>query len=99
MGTDCSAFWVRIMRIFKYNLQIIDDQNIHMPKHSDILTVQNQNGRLTIWTLAEDNHLVMRRIKIVGTGNTIDVALGKYIGTVQMDHGFVWHVFDQGELP
>jgi hypothetical protein len=84
--------------IWKYPLQVTDEQAVHMPEDADILCVQMQGGQLTMWAAVHPgNRLVPRRVVIFGTGHPIpDDALDGlgYVGTVQMGGGsLVWHVF------
>jgi len=88
-------------RIFKYKLNIIDSQYIPMPQGSQILSVKEQNGTLNIWAIVDINNdnIKNRWFYIFGTGNEFDISLddAKFIGTVVMSNGLVWHVFDGGE--
>lgn len=86
--------------IYKYELEIKDEQSIELPIEHKILTVQTQNGKIVLWavvdTFYEEN--TKRNFKIFGTGNRADeleLFLGgdmEYISTVQLN-GFVWHIF------
>ncbi len=79
--------------IWKYELEIVDEQILLMPLHSDILTVQFQGPSLCLWARVDPRRsLADRRILIVGTGNPMPLA-GKHIGTVQAGR-LVWHVFE-----
>jgi hypothetical protein len=83
-------------RIFKYELKIMDEQIVKMPKDAEILTAQFQNNKLILWANVrylnkEDSYV----IEIYGTGNpfpSAGMAERKYISTVQKDD-FVWHIF------
>lgn len=84
------------MRIFKYKLEIIDEQSIEFPVGGQILKVDQQNGGLFIWALVpEHSHTYQMPIKIVGTGHKFDDSVGYFhLGTVVMNDGWlVWHVF------
>jgi len=86
--------------IYKYRLEVTDLQGIWMPKGAEILSVQDQAGYVTLWTLCDtDEPLVRRGIRIYGTGHVIiPYSEVDYIGTVQQyDGARVWHVFDVGE--
>ena len=82
--------------IYKYPLEVTDDQFINIPKDYQILTVQVQNGRPCLWAEV-DPKLPMDcvHIVIVGTGHSIhDDDEMKYIGTFQLESGsFVGHCF------
>jgi len=84
--------------IWKYELDIVNAQTVEMPPDSTILSVQEQNGVLVMWVMCimAGCAKVHRNINIVGTGHSIRIPPGKYIGTVQRD-GLVWHIFDCGE--
>lgn len=86
-----------MMTIWKYPLEITDEQTIELPQRSEILSVQMQNGVPTIWALVDPKApgpKVKQKIGIFGTGNPIDGVLFKqaFIGTVQQG-SLVWHVF------
>lgn len=86
--------------IFKYPLRETDVQEVAMPQCSRLLSVGQQDGVPVLWALVNtDFPQTERRIRIIGTGNRISSVLGPFIGTVQMDSGPVWHLFDQGESP
>jgi len=86
------------MRIFKYAVNVIDDQEIEMPKGAQILTVQVQDGLPWIWVaFTEGMETVKRKIVLMGTGHTRDMP-GVYIGTFQLAGGrLIFHLFDGGE--
>lgn len=84
------------MKIFKYQLAIVDDQTVVMPSRSKVLSVQFQSGNLCMWALVDPkSETATRDIRIIGTGNQIDDSrtVGDFIGTVQQGR-FVLHVFD-----
>lgn len=87
-------------KIFKYPLDIIDEQTIKMPTYAKILTVQIQNDAICLWALVEDwQQPEDRKIRIIGTGHPIDEANLEYIGTIQQfvnisNGSLVWHVFE-----
>jgi hypothetical protein len=95
-------------KIFKYELEIKDEQFINMPSMHRILSVQEQNGKLCLWAIVEEgNKMCNQKILICGTGNLLsDGLIGfsygapygfmiNFIGTVQMPDGLVWHVFSK----
>ena len=93
--------------IWKFPLELIDEQDVMMPKGAKILSVHVQvsidvseaHEIVCLWALVDpDAKLQKRVIEIFGTGNPIDVpgVTHKFIGTVQMRGGsLVWHVFEQ----
>ena len=83
-------------RIYKYDLEIEDEQVILMPKGSLSLCVQVQKGLPYLWALVDDEaEKEQVLITMVGTGNPADHVHNKlYLGTFQMSGGdLVWHVF------
>jgi len=85
------------MTIWKYELMIMEDQTLVMPKGATILSVDNQNGGLCLWAMVDpDEPYTDRRIEIIGTGAGIDTTINrKFIGTVVLIGSFVWHVFEK----
>lgn len=85
------------MRIWKYRLNIIDEQQLFLPVDAKILTVQTQHGTCCLWTLVNEENTAkeFRKIAIYGTGNPLPDNPGEYIGTFQMHGGdLVFHVFE-----
>lgn len=90
-------------RIFKYELDITDEQTVQIPGGGKkILSVAMQGGttmtggRLCVWVIVDDEaQPAPVRFAIVGTGNPFprNVAPAWFIGSVQ-DDPFVWHVFE-----
>lgn len=85
-------------KIYKYNLETVDKQSFMIPKGSQVLTVQIQNGEPKLWILVDPKETT-RRLKtfyVRGTGNPIDGEIGTYIGTYQLrDGALVFHVFEE----
>lgn len=86
------------MTIWKWNLNLTDQQTIQMPEGSRPLTVQIQGGDICMWSAVDPLAVkVPFTIIIVGTGNSgPDFSGSRYIGTVQQGP-FVWHVFWRSE--
>ena len=83
-------------KIYKYAIEITDDQDIVMPVGAKILTVQNQNGVPCNWVLfVFFSEKLNVHIRVHGTGhNVTDSDRLEYIGTFQMCGGsLVFHVF------
>ena len=83
--------------IYKYTLQITEEQTVLLPEGHKLLTVQTQEGigfnRVCLWVDVDPaavEHPV--KIFIYGTDNRTEEFKGKYLGTVQLN-GFVWHVY------
>ena len=85
----------RMTTIWKYPLDITDEQTIEIPRTHKFLTVQTQDGQICLWALVnEDEPTIEKRIAVYGTGHPIPVHCGHYLGTAQTAEGlFVWHVF------
>jgi len=66
---------------------------------ASLLTVAVQDGAPCIWALVDPAQPSReRRIRIYGTGHSINEP-GRYIGTFQLLGGtLVFHVFDGGEV-
>jgi hypothetical protein len=84
-----------MITIHKYQFQIADSIEVEMPIHSDILSVQLQNGTPTIWAKVDTSLQMVKRIFLVfGTGHEINPMFDyRHIGTIQLN-GFVWHIFE-----
>ncbi len=79
--------------IFKFTLEITDEQTISVPRDAVPLCVQEQGGALRLWVKcvpSRPHHTYT--VRIFGTGSPVDTYGFAYVGTVQM-HGFVWHVY------
>lgn len=78
-------------RIYKYELAVVDRQFIRMTRHSDILSVQVQNGKICLWaSVTLDEYHEDVAFFIVGTGH--NTPEGEYLATVQIGE-LVWHVY------
>jgi hypothetical protein len=88
------------MNVYKYELEITDEQMVKLPFNAQILTVQMQGNKCCLWALVDPTHeLYERTICIHGTGNPIkikDAREYKYISTFQIPHlGLVFHAFEK----
>lgn len=86
--------------IHKVCLSMTYSQTRKLPRDSQILKIDEQHCNLCIWycfnqAVAEDR--VERTFKIYGTGHDINAA-DKYLGTVVMNNGLVWHVFEETDM-
>lgn len=86
------------MNIYKYELEITDEQIIRLPFNAELLTVQMQGDKCCLWALVDPrNESNERTIRIYGTGQPIpnEIRL-KYISTFQIPHlGLVFHAFEK----
>lgn len=96
------------MRIFKYPLQVVPRQMIHVPKphgrtvrlghrQPQFLSVAEQDGQLVLW-VAVDPHCDPQPhiIRIQTTGDEISMSQMRFIGTAMLGKDgpwFVAHVF------
>lgn len=84
-------------KIYKYPIEIQDEQVVLLPTGAKILTVQTKSGKAFLWAMVNPtmpNDMAVT-IRIFGTGHTIqDADRLEYIGTIQMCGGaLVFHVF------
>lgn len=91
-------------KIFKYKLEVTDEQIVKLPSGSRVLSVMNQNDNIVLYALVSDNEIDTEEvsIRIVGTGHDIDFfipAAGfgggyEFLGTVSLYDGtLMFHVF------
>jgi hypothetical protein len=85
-------------KIFKYELEVTDEQTIQLPREAKILSTHCKNNKICIWALVNPkNELVNRKFYMSGTGFPIhDNVLGdsKFIGTcLMLNETLVWHIF------
>lgn len=83
--------------IWKYELQVTDEQKILMPANAKILSIQVQDGKPFVWALIyPNNDNEERTFFTYGTGNPIKL-FGQenyFLGTYQLRDGrLVFHVF------
>lgn len=81
--------------IWKYILEITDQQFVAVPEGSELLTVQMQNDAPQLWVKCDsDKPKVFKRIRIYGTGNPVSNDDETYLATFQVYGGdLVFHVF------
>ncbi len=87
------------MTIFKYPLELEDQQTVTMPMGSRVLCVQVQRGRPCLWAMV-DSEVVeteQHHIRIYGTGHPIDRHPSRYYGTFQLKDTLVFHVFEESK--
>jgi hypothetical protein len=90
--------------VWKFELNIVDEQTLMLPVGAQILSVQPQRTGQTehtvmLWVLVTpDNARVERTFRIHGTGHDIEHAESeelRHISTFQMLEGaFIGHVFE-----
>ena len=86
------------MRIFKYQLEHVYDQELDLPAEARILSVGDQHGKIQLWALVNPNApLQERKFLVAGTGHHIDRPPQdlSFLGSViQYDGSLVFHVFE-----
>lgn len=90
-----------MIAVWKYALEIADEQEIVMPWGAELLHVADQEGGigtpLALWARVNTAQPEVRRLILIrGTGHSVDWQ--PYVGTVVTARGaLVWHVFDGGD--
>ena len=85
-------------KIFKYQLDIVDEQYIDLPVGSEAISVVNQHDVVMLYVKVDDEAEATSKVKflIKGTGHDLDFKEEEYrfLGTVVTLGGmYVWHVF------
>ena len=85
--------------IWKYELDVADEQTIKMPDGAEILSIHSKWGIPCLWALVDPSEpMVDRLFQTFGTGHEIEYGMGsvrKYLGTYQMREGaLIFHVFE-----
>lgn len=81
--------------VFKYPLQVTDVQRVDTFEGWQPLVVQMQDGVPTLWALVDDKRPPRRQdVFIHGTGHPVFDEATNYVGTFQLEGGYlVFHVF------
>lgn len=82
-------------KIFKYELRIVDQQDIMLPADYQILKIDTQYDRVCLWCLVYvDNPLTTLTLALHGTGHLVhpDINVKNYIDSFELN-GFVGHIF------
>ena len=94
----------KVTRIYKYPIQLLDQQVLTLPKDAEFLSAGFQDGNLMVWARVLVSDLGLsesetegRSVAIFGTGHSIppNLADAPHIGTI-FDEDMVWHIFDAG---
>ena len=84
-------------KIWKFPLELADEQVIQVPAGADILCVQVQLDVLCMWALVDPSaKLVTERFYVFGTGWEVpeEITGLNYVGTVQINEGHeIYHIF------
>ena len=85
------------MKIYKYTLEITDQQTVMLPPGSRVLSAKEQNGALCMWAMVDPAgaNSESYTFYIVGTGNPMSMPPDAvFVDTVVMSYiPLVWHVF------
>lgn len=83
-------------KIFKYQLETTDFQQIQIPEGGEILCLQTQYNRPCIWVLVDpDSPTKQRTFEIFGTGHSLPEHVNrKYVGSYQVFDSLVFHCFE-----
>ena len=84
--------------IWKFPLEVTDEQVIEVPQGAALLSCQVQSGTPCLWALVDDSApRVKRRIRIHGTGHPVaGVDHLSFVDTFHLHGGqLVFHVFEE----
>jgi hypothetical protein len=86
------------LKIYKYPIEVIDSQELKLPKGARILTLQTQHDVPYIWAMVNPDEKRTERWQFVthGTGHDVtpDIAMFTHLSTYQLQGGaFVFHAF------
>lgn len=82
--------------IHKFKVPITDTFDLDLPDGAEVLCVQVQNGEPYFWVkLNPERQTKVRRFAVHGTGHQVYADVTSYIGTFQVQPGFVGHVFER----
>lgn len=84
-------------RVYKWELEITDRQQLSLPRDCKILHVAQQGRELMVWGIVDielSDDTIPVDFYIVGTGNPVPDQAEEFIGTALWDGGvLIWHVF------
>lgn len=81
------------LRIWKFPLALNEYSNIWVPKNSQIMSVIGKNTHIFLYMFCDPNKdIELRSFVTIGTGGSIPVNVGTFIGTVTLISS--WHVFE-----
>ena len=83
--------------IYKYPLEIKDEQTVMLPQGAQILSVANIRGQICLYALVNpESPSEIHRIAMFGTGGPFwATSLVKFIGTVGYhNESLVFHIFE-----
>lgn len=82
--------------IWKFPLEITDEQSIDMPRGAQLLNVAIQGAHCCLWAMVDPSKIREgRKVNIYGTGHALPDDPGRYIGTFMISGDvLVFHAFD-----
>ena len=84
--------------IYKYHIPVKDYVELKdLPFTLQWLRAKEDSGNLYVWALVnKDSAKYDYHIRVIGTGNPIteDTGNWRFIDTVKMRNGLVWHIFE-----
>ncbi len=82
--------------IYKYELDVLDRQEIMIPALSTILAIQSQGGKGQMWVKVNPHNEKVKRVFATHpTGQELSGDTCCYVGTYQIASGnLVFHVFE-----
>ena len=85
--------------IWKFPIEITDEQKVFMPRTAKILSVQVQQGTPCVWALVDTEEQKTERTLVVhGTGHPCVCDSSEFVGTFQVAGGsLVFHLFEKKE--
>ena len=87
-----------MQKIWKFSLEVTDEQIIEMPENALMLDIKTQFGKPCMWALVNpDAEKVKRKFYTFGTGHDVkvDSSILRHLGTYTMDNDrLVFHVFE-----
>ena len=85
-----------LKRVYKYPLEITDEQSVSLPCEARPLCVKLQNGKPYLYALVDPSiqHDEVRTVRCAGTGHDIEDGYDTYLGTILTpNYSFVFHFF------
>jgi len=85
-------------KVYKYRLDVTDEQFIELPKGAEILSVAEQRDDVVLYVLIDTTvtETEPRTIYVHGTGHNVFGENLRFIGTVKLYEGsLMFHVFEE----
>jgi hypothetical protein len=85
-----------VITVWKFEVPFVDEPEVVLPRHAEVLHFGAQDGRLYIWARVDTEGVSFgaRRFRLAGTGHELGVyAMARHVGTVYVPP-LVWHLFE-----